>query len=71
MTEAKSKSCNTTNSSRVMTIIKRVWRWTYELKNIAFKFRKALRFSKMRIEVLPFNYGRWKKRVFEKVVFCV
>ena len=54
-----------------MTIINRVLRWTYELKNIAFKNQKNLRFSKMRIKVVPFNYGQWKKIVFEKVVFCV
>ena len=40
-------------------------------KNITFKNRKAPRFSKMRIKVVPFNHGRWKKRVFEKVLFCV
>ena len=63
-----SKSCNKTNPSRVMTIINRVWRWSNEL---AFKNRKAFKFSKMRKQVIPFNYGRWKKRVFEKAAFFV
>ena len=49
-----------------MAIINRVWRWSYELKNISFKNREALRFSKKRISVVSFNYGRWKKKVFEK-----
>ena len=33
MTEAKSKSFNQTNLSRVMTMINRVRRWSYEPKN--------------------------------------
>ena len=53
-----------------MTILNRVWRWSYKLKNIALKNLKVPRFSKMMVKVIPFNYGQWKKRVFEKV-FCV
>ena len=37
MTEGKSKSCNKTNSSRVMTIINRGWGWSYKLNDIVFK----------------------------------
>ena len=44
---------------------------SYELKDIAFKKRKVLRISKLRIYVGPLIYGHWKKRVLEKVVFCV
>ena len=57
-----------------MTIIIRISRWLYELKNnIAFKNRKTLRFSKTRIllfnVVIPFNYGRWKKDFLKKLCF--
>ena len=54
--------------SGVMKIVKS---WSYELKNIAFKHRKVLRFSKMRMRVVPFNYSWWKKRDFEKAFFVL
>ena len=49
-----------------MTIINRVQRFSHELQSIGLKIWKAFRFSKARIEVVQFNYGMWKNRVFEK-----
>ena len=49
MTQANSKFCQKIDSSRVMKIINRVSRWSYELKNVSFKYLKALRFSKTMI----------------------
>ena len=33
-------SCNKTNSSSIVAIIKWVWRWSYEIKNIALKIEE-------------------------------
>ena len=41
------------------------------LRILFLKTEKLSDFLRGESRVVPFNYGRWKKRVLEKVVFCV
>ena len=41
------------------------------LRILFLKNEKLSDFLRGESRVVPFNYGRWKKRVLEKVVFCV
>ena len=64
-------SCNKFDSFWIMTVVGRIWIWSYEFKNLFFKFSKT-RSSLEGWMVIPFNISWWEKRVFEKsYVFCI
>ena len=64
MTYAKSKCCNKTNSSRVITVINRVLRWSYELKNFGFKNRKAQIFLNEDLSRCPIQLWSMENKSF-------
>ena len=64
MNSAKSKSWNELKPFRVKTIIKRVWSRSCESKDIGFKSRKTLKFSKSRNHIVPFTNSRLETTSF-------
>ena len=54
-----------------MTLVDRVWKWPYELKDLVLKKGQTLGFSEARIKFVPFNDSRWKKRIFKEVGYSV
>ena len=54
-----------------MTIINRVWRWSYELKNVAFKKRKVFRFLRAGSKLFHSIIVDGKKEFLEKLCFVL
>ena len=63
--QPSNKTCNKTNSSKIMIIINRVWRWSYELQNFVLKAEKRSDFlkweSKLFYSVLVYGKSFWKR----------
>lgn len=64
MSSAKSKSFNEFKPFRVKTIIKRVWSRSYEFKDIGFKSRRTLKFSRSRLHIVSFTNSRLETTSF-------
>ena len=75
MTEAKSKSCNKTNLSRVMTMINRVRRWSYEPKNtlriLNLKTEELSDFLRKGSKLLNSIMENGKKKIFSEKLWFV
>ena len=65
MTETKTESCQKFDSLQIMTFKYTVRKRYYKLQNGIFE---SIWVSRIRVEIIPFDNGRWKKRVFKEIM---